>query len=58
METQGKEAIISKALAIAGWVHKRGHCFILHDEKNFDRANQILEQLVEDLREYIKNESH
>ena len=56
METQGKETIISKSLAIAGWVRRRGHYFIQRDEKNFERVDRILKRLVEDLREYIKDE--
>ncbi len=56
METLGKEAILQKALGIAGWIRRRGHYFVLQDEKNFIRADQILDRLVEGLREFIKNE--
>ncbi len=61
METLGKEEIISKSLAIGGWVRRRGKYFVLRDEKNFDRVNRILDQLVKELKELAigeNNETH
>ena len=50
-----KEEIIKKCFAIAHFATERGRATLRKDEKTFNRANKILDDLVKKLEHFIKN---
>ena len=51
-----KEGIEQLCYAISGWIKKRGHYTLNKDEKEFDRADKIIDYWIEHLEKYIKAE--
>lgn len=51
------EQIIQKCYGIAHWASLRGRATLRKDQKEFDRCDVIVNDLVQKLIEVIKNES-
>lgn len=49
-----KEKIIQLALAISGWATTRGQANLRQDQKEFERADKIIDYWIEHLEKYIK----
>uniref|UniRef100_A0A6M3LGF6 Uncharacterized protein n=1 Tax=viral metagenome TaxID=1070528 RepID=A0A6M3LGF6_9ZZZZ len=56
MDPRKKETIIQKCFGITGWTTRRGRLSLQGEEQAIRKVDNILNKLVQDLVEFIRDE--